>query len=334
MPENKNAYTRYLILDECLRNEFAQFTLSTLLKKLNEKLVEKDISPIGRTQFHKDLNYLEYDLGAPIEREQNGQSKRIFYSDPKFSIKNQTIDKVEIKAIRDSLATLLQFKGLSQFQELEELLPKIDKTFGFDAQIEQVIAFEENEFLKGLEFLNPLIQYIKNKTQLSITYKNFKSSESVVWNVSPYFLKRYNQRWFLFGQVKGFDSITNIALDRIEGLSISNSKYLVNTNYNWEEYFDDMIGVSKPPDKELTVIKLWFSKEQAPYIETKPIHSSMKPLKEEGNGYITSIEVIPNYELESLILSFGERCKVLEPEDLKLRIEERKSVVTTSLSSN
>jgi predicted DNA-binding transcriptional regulator YafY len=316
MPENKNAYTRYLILDECLRNGYAQFTLSTLLKKLNEKLIEKDISPIGRTQFHKDLNYLEYDLGAPIEREQNGQSKRIFYSDSNYSIKNQNIDIKEIKAIRDSLATLLQFKGLSQLEELEEILPRLDKEFGLDTHSEKIIAFEENPFLKGLEYLNPLIEFIKNKTQLLITYQNFKSQEANQHDFSPYFLKRYNQRWFLFGQVQGFETLTNLALDRIENLEKSSSAYIPNTKYDWDEYFEDIIGVSKPHDGEVEKIVLKFHPNQAPYIKTKPLHGSQKVIAEDKTGYTISIEVIRNYELESLIRSYGDKCEVLGPNEI------------------
>ena len=324
MAENKNAYTRYIILDECLRNEYARYTLSSLLEKLNEELNEKGINSIGRTQFHADLNYMETDLGAPIARQQDGQSKRIFYEDSGYSIRQQTLNQEELRNIRDSLATLLQFKGLSQLEELEELLPRLDKEFGLDQETEQIIAFEENPFLKGLEYLNPLISYIKNKTQLNITYQNFKSVEPVLWDVSPYFLKRHNQRWFLFGQVKGFEDITNIALDRIEDVQISNSKYQPNTSYNWEEYFDDMIGVSKPIDGKLEKVILRFSPEQAPYIKTQPVHGSQKTVTENETGLTISIEVIPNYELESLILSFGERCEVLGPEEFKDKINKRK----------
>ena len=323
MPENKNAYTRYLILDECLRNQYAKFTLKSLLEKLNEKLVEKNTNPIGRTQFHKDLNYLEYDLGAPIIRTQDGQSKQISYEDTSFSIRNQQLSKVEIKTIRDSLATLLQFKGLNQLTELEELLPKLDKEFGLDTDTENVIAFEENPFLRGLEYLNPLIEYIKNKTQLNVTYQNFKSPEAINFDFSPYFLKRYNQRWFLFGQVKGIDQITNLALDRIEEIEKSSSNYTPNTTYNWDEYFDDMIGVSRSLDSELTKVILKFTPGQTPYIKTKPLHGSQKTVSEDESGYTISIEVIPNYELESMILSFGNQCEVLAPEDLKEKIFNR-----------
>ena len=185
MPENKSAYTRYLILDECLRNPFAKYTVSSLLKKLNEDLEEKGLYHIGRTQFHKDLNYLEYDLGAPIIREQDGKSKRIRYKDSSFSIRNQTLDKGLLMEIRNSLATILQFKGLHNLEELEEILPKLEKEFDLDTRTKQIIAFEENPYLKGLEFLNPLISYIKNETQLIISYQSFKNTEVRFVSIFP-----------------------------------------------------------------------------------------------------------------------------------------------------
>jgi len=323
MPQNKSAYTRYLILDECLRSQFGRYTLSSLLEKLNEKLIDKGLGTIGRTQFYGDLNYLEYDLGAPIVRESFGKSKIIKYSDRNFSIRNQKIDKALVQNLRDSLFTLLQFKGLNQLEELEELLPKLDKEFGLDSTSENVIAFEENQYLKGLEHLNPLIANIKNKTQLTITYQNFKSQEPFIWDVSPYFLKRYNQRWFLFGQVKGFKSLTNLALDRIEKIEASTSKFDLNTEYNWEEYFDDMIGVSKSPGDQLEKIWLKFSSERAPYIKTKPLHGSQKPIQEDESGLIVQIEVVQNNELESLILSYGGSCEILKPQSLRERIIKR-----------
>jgi hypothetical protein len=77
--------------------------------------------------LNKGFDYLEYDLETPIIRVQDGQPKRIMYENTNFSIRNQTLSKSEIKTIRDSLATLLQFKGLSQLEQLEEILLRLDK---------------------------------------------------------------------------------------------------------------------------------------------------------------------------------------------------------------
>lgn len=323
MPENKNAYTRYLILDECLRNNYAHYSLTTLLAKLNEELELKDLSSIGRTQFNQDLYYMEVDLGAPITKVRNGKSKRITYEDPSFSIKQQHLSSELVQSIRDSLALLLQFKGLGEWQELKELIPRLDKEFGLDTVTENIIAFEENEYLTGLNYLNPLIQYIKNKTQLLVTYQSFNSSMPQQYDISPYFLKRHNQRWFLIGQLNDYKTLTNLALDRMETIALSQGTFIPNTEYVWSEYFDDMIGVSRPPDASLTTITIKFSPDQAPYIKTKPIHGSQRPIHEDETGYTISIEVIPNYELESLILSYGGKCKVISPVSFAEQVQER-----------
>jgi predicted DNA-binding transcriptional regulator YafY len=103
----------------------------------------------------------------------------------------------------------------------------------------------------------------------------------------------------------------NMALDRIKTIEEAKIKYKEN-DIDWEWYFYDIIGVTKKIDDELQTIKLWFSPNQAPYIITKPIHPSQK-IKNSEDGLEVTINVVPNYELEKLILSFGESVKVISP---------------------
>jgi predicted DNA-binding transcriptional regulator YafY len=90
----------------------------------------------------------------------------------------------------------------------------------------------------------------------------------------------------------------------------------------FEEYFEDIIGVSIEKEPVQTVV-LKVEKSLLPYIQTKPLHESqfIKPFDE--NFGLVVIKVIPNYELESLILSFGERVEVLEPEVLREKLKDR-----------
>ena len=53
-----------------------------------------------------------------------------------------------------------------------------------------------------------------------------------------------------------------------------------------------------------------------PYVLTKPIHGSQKKKKHDESGLILTIEVIPNIEFEKLILSFGEKVKVVSPKKI------------------
>ena len=59
-----------------------------------------------------------------------------------------------------------------------------------------------------------------------------------------------------------------------------------------------------------------FTNEEAPYVLTKPIHGSQKKKKHDESGLIVTIEVIPNIEFEKLILSFGEKVKVVSPKKI------------------
>lgn len=112
-------------------------------------------------------------------------------------------------------------------------------------------------------------------------------------------------------------------MDRINGeIEKTNKDYRQDTT-NWEEFFEDIIGVSKDPDKQIEEVKLLFNKEQAPYIQTKPLHGTQKNKLKPDGSLLVEIEVVINYELEMRILSFGEKVKVIAPENLVTTISNR-----------
>ena len=64
--------------------------------------------------------------------------------------------------------------------------------------------------------------------------------------------------------------------------------------------------------------------QEAPYIETKPIHPSQMVLERMDDGtVIFQIHACHNYELEKAFLEFGEGVKVLAPRPLVSRIKKR-----------
>ena len=99
--------------------------------------------------------------------------------------------------------------------------------------------------------------------------------------------------------------------------------YTPNTTIDFSEYFEDVIGVTLDKEAKLEKIQLKVSNSLYPYIQTKPLHGSQKT-KEKGDTYVLiELELIPNYELESLLLSFGEGIEVLSPETLRNTIKTR-----------
>ena len=185
-----------------------------------------------------------------------------------------------------------------------------------------VVGFDENPYIKGQEFFTPLFNAIVKHHCIEIIYQKFGSHQQEASTVSPYYLKEYNNRWFLLAQEVGQERITIFGLERIVSINKSNVPFIENTQYDFSEYFEDVIGVSftnRPPEK----IVLWIDNTQAPYAETKPLHGSQRLIHKDEDGITIEIEVIVNYELERLILSYGEHIKVISPESLKNKIKER-----------
>lgn len=315
----KEVYYRFLAYDKCLRKTTRRYTWQELADAANRALSVHSIKSISKATFFRDMNTLKAPpWGAPVVSDHGLYS----YSDPSFSILNLPLSAEETEQLKSALTVLTRFKGLPQFEWIRELIPKMEKQFGLDQQME-VIGFEENVDLVGLGYFDELFDSIVNKCVLEITYQPFKSPNPTLMVIHPYYLKQYNGRWFLFGHNSLADKLYNLPLDRIQSIIPNTAISFIENVTDFNEYFEDMIGVTKFEDKEVEKITLWFAAEQAHYIETKPLHSTQKKMNwlEDGSA-TTSISVIPNVELEHLILRFGNKCKVLEPLSLVSRIAE------------
>lgn len=326
MSVNKNALIRYQVLDRCFRNTGRMYFWEDLLEECNKALMDFDPNSEGiqRRQLFDDIRFMESDAGwsIPLGRIRHGRKVFYRYEDLSFSISNQPLNDSEAEQIKSALQIFSRFSGTPQFEWVNEMIPMLESKFGLIERKSEIISFESNIDLKGLHFLTPLFNAIVNERVLLVKYKDFKSSEPYEITFHPYYLKQYNNRWFAFGfnsdnQVPNW----NLALDRIESLSETAQKYK-QSETDWEDYFFDLVGVTRPENANLQEVVLKFSPEVAPYIITKPIHPSQKH-KNDPTGLEVKIKVIPNFELERLILSFGEQVKVISPQDFKERISQR-----------
>ncbi len=320
MSINKNAYLRYQVLDKCFSNRYRMFFIEDLLDEVNKALEEfnGDGSKVERRQLFDDIKFLESEAGFAIPLERIRQGKKVYYrySEAEFSIQNQKISDDEIETINSALMVLLRFRGIPQFEWVNEIFPKLQSAFQ-DKEPTEVISFDQNEYLVGLDNLPTLYKSITNKSALNIEYQSFKESVPKLLIIHPYYLKQFNKRWFLFGLNNKDKLIYNLPLDRIKSISQCSEKYIENTTLDFKEYFEEIVGVSFTPNEKPIKIKLKIKNEVTPYILTKPLHGSQKKTESKTDGTIIEIEVIPNIELRQLILSYGDGIEVISPESFR-----------------
>jgi len=327
---NKHAQIRYNTLDKCFRNPGKRFSIEDLVAVCNEAIYEFTGKGEGikKRQLYDDIRFMESEQGWSIELEKTKDGRKVYYryEDPKFSISNKPLNETEAMQLKEALLTLSRFKGMPQYDWIDELGTRLDAEFKLNKNSEKVMSFEENEFLEGKPFISELYNAIIYRKVIAIEYKTFKSENNIKYELSPYHLKQYNKRWFLFGKSLNYETLTNLALDRIISIKETDETY-EECMIDFNDYFEDIVGVTIP-DAHIVTIKIKIAESLVPYIKTKPIHPS-QVYKFENDIHRITIKVIPNYELESLLLSYGENLQVLEPfsliEKMKSRIEKMKN---------
>lgn len=321
MSTTKNAVLRYKTLDRCFQNVGRKYMFDDLIEEVNNALLEDDpkSSGINTRQLRDDIRFMRSEAGynAPIENSIHvGRKHAYYYSDSSFSIHNSPLNETEAKQLKNALELLQRFSGGPGFEWVEELNIMLKDKFG--GGDEKVISFETNIDYTGYHWISPLFNAIVQRNVIWVTYTPFNGA-SFSFIFHPYYLKQYNGRWFIFGLNQELNIITwTLSLDRIDAIHEANISY-ISSDFDWEYYFSDIIGVTHY-DKPIETIELLFNEKRGKYAETKPLHESQWS-KWTEKGLFVRLKLIPNPELEQVILSYGEDVEVRSPESLRLSIK-------------
>lgn len=318
MPINRNALIRYKTIDNCLRRRHIKWTLDELINACSDALYEYTgvDKIISRRTIQLDIQMMRSgSLGAPAPIEVY-ENRYYRYKDPDYSFTDSPLTDDDLKLMGDTVEMLRQFGGFSAFAGMEDVLGRLeDHVSSMRHKRKPVILLEKNDDLRGLKYIEPLYKAIIAKTPVKIIYKSFKSRDMQKFIFSPYFLKEFRNRWFVYGWKKGAGMIFNLALDRIHEMGAApGEEYQENTVIDPDTFFDNLIGVTKNINDKAHKVRFWAAPGQVPYIETKPLHKSQFVVQRNEDGSaIFQMEVVLNYELEKDLLGFGEGVRVLSP---------------------
>jgi predicted DNA-binding transcriptional regulator YafY len=184
------------------------------------------------------------------------------------------------------------------------------------------IAFETDGSLKGIEHLQSILFAVKNQRFIRFAYKAYDKKKQNYYELKPYLLKEYENRWYIIGQVEGDKfPYRTFGLDRIEQLEIKTTVFKRKKNENPEALFESIIGLTysnAPVDQ----IKLSFTPLQGKYIKSLPLHPSQRIVKDNATELVITLALTVNFELIQKLLMYGERVKVLQPQNLADALKE------------
>lgn len=259
-------------------------------------LKEKDFNISSRT-LERDLERIRSDFGLEIAYNKIEDG---YYIDEEKSVKVNSFFKfLEIVSVAEIFSNSLKDSN----------------------KILEYVSFDDSKSFRGVEHIRPILLAITQNRKISFTHENFELKTFKHYQITPFLLKEYENRWYVIGVPNDMTEIRTFGIDRISNIAIKGLSKLKKQKYHSQlDRFDNVIGLHIK-DTEPIEISLLVNDVHIKYLESLPLHTSQIILPKNGNGqFEVKYLLVPNYEFKTQILKMGPEAEVLSPISLKKEI--------------
>ena len=266
------------------------------LQELNERWVQTEMSegmPMNRITFNRHRAAIEEMFDISIECQRKGGY--FYYIDNEEVFKNNNLQHWLLDSL--SISNMLMESSLLKERIMLENIPA------------------------GKQYLQPIINAMKQGHKLQMTYHRFGQQESYTITIEPYAIKVFKQRWYLLAKNPKREAPTVYALDRVKQLVETEETFQVPEDFNTEAFFRDCYGVMNTDDKAQRIV----IRANAPYmnyVRTLPLHHSQKEIKTTDQYADFEFYLKPTFDFRQELFAQGHDVEVLLPAQLREEMKE------------
>ena len=169
----------------------------------------------------------------------------------------------------------------------------------------------------GQEYLQGIIEAMKENRVLNITYHSYWKDEESNFDVQPFCVKLFRQRWYLVARSTYsyyFEQGPRVyALDRIHSLHKMEETFEMPKDWSAEAFFDGCFGIMADQRVEMQPVKLKVNAGQANYIRDLQLHDSQEEVERNPEYSIFTFNLRPTFDFQQELLWNGDDVEVLEP---------------------
>ena len=199
-------------------------------------------------------------------------------------------------------------------------------------QLKDRILLEEVPSVR--EHLSPILDAMKTDTVLLVTYQGYRHKESTTFEVEPYCVKLFKQRWYLVGRSPHYDQVRIYALDRIISLEATEEKFKMPKKFNPKAFFKHFFGIIAHEHATVETVRLKVTADQSNYLRSLPLHTSQKEVEKKDDYSIFELRLSPEFDFQQEILSQTPDIEVLSPEWLREEISEKLNAICKKYNQN
>lgn len=354
MPVNKQAYLRYQIIDDRLRNPGRPYpTLADLQRACEEKLFSSEGERISISTIEKDLAAMRNDpeLGYDAPIAYNRTHRGYGYTDPDYTIKQFNLNEEQREALQFAARTLVQYRDFPIFETFHDALTKIADRLEIAPNLDMghsadFVQFEVAPAAQGTAMLAPLLSHIRNRDEIEFAYLKFGADGSSNYTVHPLLLKEHWNRWYLVavdgsaggragsaiddpvnGKVRSaIDGpvIKTFGVERIlpETIAYTGRHFTPPAGFDPQAHFAHSLGITRF-DGEPLDIRCRIAPKLKAYLTTNPIHASQTLIDHPDGTIELNLRVFPTFELYRFILGHGDEIEVISPEPVRSEVVRR-----------
>ena len=175
----------------------------------------------------------------------------------------------------------------------------------------------------GQQFLVPIVEAMREGMTLQMIYHSFQKKSATTFEVEPWCVKLFEQRWYMLGRSVKFDTPRLYALDRIKALEPTVNRFNLPKTFDAEKFFADAYGIIiGDKDFEVCPVALKVDSWQSNYLRTLPLHHSQTEVERTADYSVFEYYLCPSFDFRQKILSMSESVEVLTPQHLRDKIAE------------
>lgn len=170
----------------------------------------------------------------------------------------------------------------------------------------------------GVENVQIILEAIDKQKGIECDYYSFDRATKKPQLLIPYFLKTWEQRWYLAAEPDNHHhGISIFALERMDNIRLTEQKMLPSNDVTADEYWEGSFGVNHSDNQvpERIIIKVYGS--QADYVRTLPIHESQKELERTDEYTLFEYHIVPCFNLYQQLLWHREKLEIIEPAEMR-----------------
>jgi hypothetical protein len=170
------------------------------------------------------------------------------------------------------------------------------------------------------QYLTDLLHAMKNGVNVRIDYAPFYLSQTLDITLSPYFVKMYENRWYVYGVRDGETAVKVYALDRITGLKLTDSRFSLPDDFSPETHLFHSVGIIKDETKPCEILLKAF-RHHPKYLRTLPLHHSQKEVETCEDYAVFRYFLCPTSDFYQKILAQREYVQIIEPEHVRMEMK-------------